>query len=64
MRRWGKSRANFAQAKSKGISIEKTLDFFKANAIYKLARMFKVSPDVIERRIDKDDLMRGLKEKL
>jgi Zn-dependent peptidase ImmA (M78 family) len=64
MRMVSENKANFAQAKSKGISIEKTLDFFKANAIYRLARMFKVSPDVLERRIDKDDLMRGLKEKL
>ena len=57
------NKAQFTQAEGKGISLEKSLDYFKAIAIHKLARMFKVSPDVMERRIDKDDLVRQLRVK-
>lgn len=51
------NKTNFSDAKRKGISKEKTLDFFKTNAVFRLARVFNVSPDVMERRIDKDNLM-------
>lgn len=51
------NKPQFIEAERKGIPREKTLDFFKANAIYRLARIFKVSPDVMDRRIDKDSLL-------
>jgi len=51
------SKLKFADAKQRGVTKEKTLDFFKTNAIFRLARIFKVSTDVMEKRIDKDNLI-------
>jgi Zn-dependent peptidase ImmA (M78 family) len=51
------NRQKFAEAKRNGLMREKTLDFFKTNTVFRLVRVFRVSPDVMERRIDKDTLM-------
>jgi Zn-dependent peptidase ImmA (M78 family) len=51
------NKARFEEAKAKGILREQALDYFKAQAIYRLARTFIVSPEVMERRIDKDNLI-------
>jgi Zn-dependent peptidase ImmA (M78 family) len=51
------NKPKFVEAHDKHITREKALFYFKSQAIGRLARIFNVSSDVMERRIDKDNLI-------
>lgn len=51
------NKSKFVEARRKGVVREITLSFFKNNSIYRLSKLFNVSPEVMEKRIDKDNLM-------
>jgi hypothetical protein len=51
------NKAKFVEADKKGITRPKVLNYFMSQAIYRLGRIFNVSTHVIEKRIDRDNLI-------
>jgi Zn-dependent peptidase ImmA (M78 family) len=51
------NKAKFVEADKKGVMRPKVLEYFMSQVIYRLGRVFNVSTNVIEKRIDRDNLI-------